>query len=337
MERISHFVSRDALDVGGLAKATIQSLFDEAVIKTPNDLFTVRRRYESSLQANSEGHAKGEENTDNAENRTGVAMTRSDASTTRVVPPFWRYQSGKNLGKIKLSTSKLFDALDTVKLRGVPLARFLYALGIPTVGLETAKVLAKEYGTLHAFRVAAGLEWELRKGSAGGKGDADADLIGETSVSETSSETSSEKSLPARRMTDVEGVGPVVAAVVGQFWAEPGNVEVVDLLLHEGLVVQAYQESGNEGNKSLSYISPNAFEGKKVVVTGSVPNMTRTDAAAAVTMAGGISQAAVSGKTDILVLGDGAGRRKALAAEQKGVTVIDAETFLAILRGDARL
>ena len=65
--------------------------------------------------------------------------------------------------------------------------------------------------------------------------------------------------------------------------------------------------------------------------------MTRTDAAAAVTMTGGIFQAAISGKTDILVLGDGAGRRKALAAEQKGVTVIDAETFLAILRGDARL
>ena len=62
--------------------------------------------------------------------------------------------------------------------------------------------------------------------------------------------------------------------------------------------------------------------------------MTRNEAAAAVTAAGGISQKAVSGKTDILVLGDGAGRKKARAAEEKGVRVIEAEEFLRMLRGE---
>ena len=55
-------------------------------------------------------------------------------------------------GTLKRSATKLFDALDDVKTRGVPLRRFLFALGIRGVGRETAAALAKTFGTLEAFR-----------------------------------------------------------------------------------------------------------------------------------------------------------------------------------------
>ena len=108
------------------------------------------------------------------------------------------------------------------------------------------------------------------------------------------------------------------------------------MLLEEGLVVNEYEESEDDASQlaMLENIDTLAFENMKVVVTGTVPNMTRNEAAAAVTAAGGISQKAVSGKTDILVLGDGAGRKKARAAEEKGVRVIEAEEFLRMLRGE---
>ena len=78
-----------------------------------------------------------------------------------------------------------------------------------------------------------------------------------------------------------------------------------------------------------------AFEGLRVVVTGAVPGMTRAEALAAVANAGGVAQKAVSGKTDVLVAGDGAGRRKAEAAAERGVRVMDARTFLGTLFPDA--
>ena len=62
---------------------------------------------------------------------------------------------------------------------------------------------------------------------------------------------------------------------------------------------------------------------------------TRRNALAAVARAGGVAQKAVSGKTDVLVAGDGAGRRKAEAAAERGARVIDARTFLETLFPDA--
>ena len=69
-------------------------------------------------------------------------------------------------------------------------------------------------------------------------------------------------------------------------------------------------------------------------VTGAVPGMTREEAFDAVAAAGGSPQKAVSGKTHVLVVGEGAGRRKAEAAEARGVAVIDAEAFLRVLAGE---
>ena len=68
---------------------------------------------------------------------------------------------------------------------------------------------------------------------------------------------------------------------------------------------------------------------------GAVPGMTRAEAPAAVANAGGVAQKAVSGKTDVLVAGAGAGRRKAEAAAERGVRVMDARTFLGTLFPDA--
>ena len=45
----------------------------------------------------------------------------------------------------------------------------------------------------------------------------------------------------------------------------------------------------------------------------------------------------MSGKTDLLVLGEGAGRRKAQAAAEKGVAVVEADAFLRILAGEETL
>ena len=294
-ERIAHFVSRDALDVSGLAKTQIAAMLAEGIVTSPADLFTLRARFDRALSDAA------------ADNET------RDAASLEAIPARWLYASGARAGTLKRSATKLFDALDDVKARGVPLRRFLFALGIRGVGRETAAALAKTFGTLEAFREAA--SWEAERARIAGNDGNDA----------------------TSRLTSIDGVGPAVAATVGEFFAEPANVAALDATLANG--VRVLPDDDDDASKASRDETRNvdaaAFEGLRVVVTGAVPGMTRAEALAAVARAGGVAQKAVSGKTDVLVAGDGAGRRKAEAAAERGARVIDARTFLETLFPDA--
>ncbi len=67
-----------------------------------------------------------------------------------------------------------------------------------------------------------------------------------------------------------------------------------------------------------------------VVVTGSVPGLTRDEGNEAVELLGGKSSGSVSARTDLVVVGDGAGS-KAAKAEQLGIRILPAEDFAALL------
>jgi len=68
-----------------------------------------------------------------------------------------------------------------------------------------------------------------------------------------------------------------------------------------------------------------------VVVTGAVPGLTRDEGNEAVERLGGKSSGSVSKRTDLVVVGDGAGT-KAEKAEQLGVRILPAERFAALLK-----
>jgi DNA ligase (NAD+) len=320
-ERIAHFVSRDALDVPGLAKAQIAAFCDERVVTSPADLFTLRARFASF-------ETKG----------GGIGGDDDETETSLVVPPKrWLYVSGKNKGTLKASFLKLFDALDEVASRGVPLSRFLFALGIRGVGRETANALARRFVTLDAFREAARREAETlvarelsstetrRVSNEDEAKDEDQD-----EAKDEDSATHEDRSL----LTSIEGVGPAVAFTIGEFFAEPANVAALDALLASGVRVLPHDDGDERDDEKV--VDARAFAGLRVVVTGTVPGMTRAEAMRCVTDAGGIAQSAVSGKTDVLVSGDGAGRRKAEAASLRGALVIDARAFLDKLFPESR-
>lgn len=309
VERIAHFVSRDALDVPGLAKSQIAAMHAEGVVTSPADLFTLRARFAPAASAT----------------RDDACATERDALVaTEAVPARWLYASGADAGTLKRSAAKLFDALDDVASAGVPLRRFLFALGIRGVGRETAAALAKTFRTLEAFREAASSEAETAL--------ADDRRRTEGETSETPATKPSASTKPSA-LVSVDGVGPAVAATVGEFFAEPANVAALDATLASG--VRVLPDDGDDDASKHEKVDGSAFAGARVVVTGAVPGMTRAEALAAVTRAGGVAQKAVSGKTDVLVAGDGAGRRKAEAAAERGVRVIDARTFLGMVFPDS--
>jgi DNA ligase (NAD+) len=74
------------------------------------------------------------------------------------------------------------------------------------------------------------------------------------------------------------------------------------------------------------------LSGKTLVVTGTLPGYSRSEAEEAIRAAGGHPASAVSAKTDYLVAGDKAGSKLA-KAEKLGVAVLDEEGFRRVLEG----
>lgn len=114
----------------------------------------------------------------------------------------------------------------------------------------------------------------------------------------------------------VDGIGPVLASSIVDFFRNPVNREIITRLKQAGVVMEAVnRETGGS-----------RLEGKRFVFTGTLSGMTRKQAQEAVRDLGGIPVSAVSGSTDFLVAGPGGGS-KLKKAERLGVPVIDENEF----------
>jgi len=179
------------------------------------------------------------------------------------------------------SVRNLFAAIEARRV--IPINRFIYALGIRHIGETNARRLARYFGDFAALRETA------RDASPG-----------------------SEARL---RIDAIDGVGPVVAEALHDFFAEPHNAQELDALLR--LVTL-------EPMPQIAAASPVA--GKTVVFTGGLVRLTRDEAKAQAERFGAKVASSVSKKTDLVVAGPGAGSKLAKAAEL-GIEVIEEDEW----------
>ncbi len=123
-------------------------------------------------------------------------------------------------------------------------------------------------------------------------------------------------------LSEVDGIGDVIAQSVTRWWELPIHRDLVDRLEAGGVVLDIDDRAVSE-SEALEH----TLEGRAVVITGTVPGYTRDEAGAAVVARGGTSPGSVSKKTFALVVGDGAGASKLTKAESLGVPIIDATIF----------
>ncbi|MCB1385064.1 MAG: NAD-dependent DNA ligase LigA [Nitratireductor sp.] len=159
VERLKHFVGRNAFDIEGLGDKQVDAFYQDGLIANAADIFTLGERDRRSLKR--------------LKDREGWGET---------------------------SAAKLFEAIDA--RRAIALHRFVFGLGIRHVGEQTAKDLARAYGTVEAFS-------EAMEKLAGGDEAVRADLLA------------------------IDGIGGTVAFALEEFFAEPRNVEVYRALLSE--------------------------------------------------------------------------------------------------------
>jgi DNA ligase (NAD+) len=124
-------------------------------------------------------------------------------------------------------------------------------------------------------------------------------------------------------LLEVPDVGPVLAEAIRDFFAERHNRDVIAQLRAAGVHWQ-------EGPPQRAPRGPLA--GMTVVLTGTLPSMTRDEAKALLEGAGAKVAGSVSAKTNYVVAGADAGSKLA-KAEQLGVPVLDEEGLRKLLKG----
>jgi DNA ligase (NAD+) len=182
------------------------------------------------------------------------------------------------------SVDKLLAAIEA--RRAIGLDRVLYGLGIRHVGEVTARDLARAFGSAEGLRDAA-----VQAAS-------DPEALG--------------------LLTDINGIGPVVAEALVDFFAEPHNRDTFADVLSEVTP------------EPLAAAKQTALSGKTVVFTGSLTGLTRDEARAQAEGLGAKVAGSVSARTDLVVAGADAGSKRA-KAETLGVQVIDEAQWLEMI------
>jgi DNA ligase (NAD+) len=127
------------------------------------------------------------------------------------------------------------------------------------------------------------------------------------------------------QIEEVEGVGPIMAEQIAESIRDDDTWALVERLKTKGLQLEA--------DPAERRATGGPLEGRTVVLTGTLPELTREEAAALVKGAGGKVVNSVSKKTDFVVAGESPGSKLA-KAQDLGTTVLDEEGLRGVLSGE---
>lgn len=126
-----------------------------------------------------------------------------------------------------------------------------------------------------------------------------------------------------QQLTDVDGIGEVIAKSVITYFANPVNRDIVSRLRGYGLQMSLSEEQiQSAGNK---------LEGKSIVISGVFARHSRDEYKRIIEENGGKNVGSISGKTSFILAGDNMGPAKLQKAEKLGVPIVDEETFLSMI------
>lgn len=118
----------------------------------------------------------------------------------------------------------------------------------------------------------------------------------------------------------VDSIGPKIAGSVQLFFSNTINIELVERLVKAGL--QFEMEEQDQASTKLT--------GKTIVLTGTLPTLSRKQATELIEKHGGKTSSSVSKKTDFVLAGDSAGS-KLTKAQDLGITIWNEEDFLSYI------
>jgi DNA ligase (NAD+) len=177
VERLKHFVGRDAFDIEGFGGVYIETLHDAGLLKEPADIFLLAKKRAVLGKALAEKRAEQSAGRRAKEGKeTAVQSKKKDEGESKLI-------------------ENLVAAVDA--RRKIGLDRFINALGIRHVGETNARLLARNFHSIHAFVEAM------------------------------------ENNDAIEQLNAIGGIGDVVAEAIKNFFDEKHNRKALDGLLKE--------------------------------------------------------------------------------------------------------
>lgn len=297
MRRVEYFAQRKALDIESLGGIVAEKLVERGLVKDPLDLFDLKLEQLAKLNLGTDEEPRifGEKN-----------------------------------------ATKIIEALARAKT--APLHRWIHALAIADIGETTAKQLAATHETLEALASSAVLrdilalgeketeraEISPRSRKNPPKDDADkarrekrdAELKAEIAEIEARLDQGGVKA----RLPEV---GPVASGSLLDYFASAAGKMTLARMRELGI-----QPQNDPPRAAATATGP--FVGKTVVLTGTLPTLSREQATAMIEAAGGKTSSSVSKKTDFVLAGAEAGS-KLTKAQELGVKILDEAEFRKML------
>jgi len=329
-ERLTFFAGRDQMDIATLGPAVVERLVEKGLVKHFADLYALRPEDLMGLEVS--------EHVDKKTGKTVVTTLQEKSVATLIA--------------------------EIQKSKGRGLSRVLAAMGIPLVGGRVAELVADNLKSIDGLIEAAGTrdglegierigektrqvihEWFRRASGTeavtgrqprlfdeGGDAASLRERIEGIGVNSTQAGILAEHfrswnrfveaSGQVNRLASIEGIGPEIAGSVRGFVLGRVGSDIISRLRNAGV--------------SMERVGPEAaggpFEGRTVVVTGTLDSYSRSAVERVIKDAGGKAGSSVSGKTSFVVRGKDPGTKKIQDAKKYGVQVIDEAEFLKRLK-----
>ncbi|PIP29401.1 DNA ligase (NAD(+)) LigA [Candidatus Kuenenbacteria bacterium CG23_combo_of_CG06-09_8_20_14_all_36_9] len=190
------------------------------------------------------------------------------------------------------SADNLIKAIEAKKK--ISLAKFIFALGVRHVGEETGILLATRIG-MNNVRINQNNFIKAMQ------------LLG------------------VERLSEVDGVGPVMAESIVDWFQNDKNIRLVENLFKNGVVIDDVTPTFRSDR------SENKLSGQKFVLTGTLSNMERETAKEKIRALGGEISETVSKNTDYVVAGENPGS-KLEKAKKLGVKILEEREFLNLIK-----
>jgi len=318
VERLIHFVARRAMDIEGLGSKQIEEFYELGWVKEPADIFrlsdhrdelTTREGYGEKSVTNLLASIDARREPEFARFLFGLGIRDIGETTAGVIArrfESWKAFEDAMKAAVKARPGEAYEALERVPGVGD---------GARAALIASAFEMKAPSGDLFAEGEAPKVKGVTAKAWAG--------LIAAfgslpeaiAAIKAAAKQAPGEDYLELAR---IDGVGPVAADHLVDFFAEPHNTDALKRLLKEVRV----QDQPRAATSSK-------VAGLTIVFTGTLEKMTRDEAKARAIALGAKVSGSVSAKTSLVVAGPGAGSKLA-EAEKHGVKVIDEDAWIAL-------